>query len=95
MESCILSITYTEAGTHTWPLLLKALAMKRRLLADSPHKTVEVADTAKVLAFATGNKPAFVNKYICTNFHRQPKSATTNSSHCNYSSKQGLGLVKS
>lgn len=60
------SITYTEAGTHTYTVAEKAGNEENVTYDTTVHTvTVEVADNGqgKLVSTITGNKPAFVNKY--------------------------------
>lgn len=60
------SITYTEAGTHTYTVAEKAGNEENVAYDTTVHTvTVEVTDNGqgKLVSTITGNKPAFVNKY--------------------------------
>ena len=60
------SITYTEAGTHTYTVAEKAGNEENVTYDTTVHTvTVEVTDNGqgKLVSTITGNKPAFVNKY--------------------------------
>lgn len=60
------SITYTEAGTHTYTVAEKAGNEENVTYDTTVHTvTVEVADNGqgKLVSTITGDKPAFVNKY--------------------------------
>ena len=60
------SITYTEAGKHTYTVAEKAGNEENVTYDTTVHTvTVEVADNGqgKLVSTITGNKPAFVNKY--------------------------------
>ena len=78
------SITYTEAGTHTYTVAEKA-GNEENVTYDTTVHTVdvEVADNGqgKLVSTITGNKPAFVNKYTAptpppTPNPQQPTPAT-------------------
>ena len=78
------SITYTEAGTHTYTVAEKAGNEENVTYDTTVHTvTVEVADNGqgKLVSTITGNKPAFVNKYTAptpppTPNPQQPTPAT-------------------
>ncbi len=78
------SITYTEAGTHTYTVAEKAGNEENVTYDTTVHTvTVEVADNGqgKLVSTITGNKPAFVNKYTAptpppTPTPQQPTPAT-------------------
>lgn len=78
------SITYTEAGTHTYTVAEKAGNEENVTYDTTVHTvTVEVADNGqgKLVPTITGNKPAFVNKYTAptpppTPNPQQPTPAT-------------------
>ncbi|KXT70379.1 hypothetical protein SGODD07_01544 [Streptococcus gordonii] len=78
------SITYTEAGTHTYTVAEKAGNEENVTYDTTAHTvTVEVADNGqgKLVSTITGNKPAFVNKYTAptpppTPNPQQPTPAT-------------------
>lgn len=60
------SITYTEAGTHTYTVAEKTGNEENVTYDTTVHTvTVEVTDNGqgKLVSTITGNKPAFVNKY--------------------------------
>ena len=78
------SITYTEAGKHTYTVAEKA-GNEENVTYDTTVHTVdvEVADNGqgKLVSTITGNKPAFVNKYTAptpppTPNPQQPTPAT-------------------
>ena len=78
------SITYTEAGTHTYTVAEKAGNEENVTYDTTVHTvTVEVTDNVqgKLVSTITGNKPAFVNKYTAptpppTPNPQQPTPAT-------------------
>ena len=78
------SITYTEAGTHTYTVAEKAGNEENVTYDTTVHTvTVEVTDNGqgKLVSTITGNKPAFVNKYTAptpppTPNPQQPTPAT-------------------
>ena len=78
------SITYTEAGKHTYTVAEKAGNEENVTYDTTVHTvTVEVADNGqgKLVSTITGNKPAFVNKYTAptpppTPNPQQPTPAT-------------------
>lgn len=78
------SITYIEAGTHTYTVAEKAGNEENVTYDTTVHTvTVEVADNGqgKLVSTITGNKPAFVNKYTAptpppTPNPQQPTPAT-------------------
>ena len=78
------SITYTEAGTHTYTVAEKAGNEENVTYDTTVHTvTVEVADNGqgKLVSTITGDKPAFVNKYTAptpppTPNPQQPTPAT-------------------
>ena len=78
------SITYTEAGTHTYTVAEKAGNEENVTYDTTVHTvTVDVADNGqgKLVSTITGNKPAFVNKYTAptpppTPNPQQPTPAT-------------------
>lgn len=78
------SITYTEAGTHTYTVAEKAGNEENVTYDTTVHTvTVEVADNGqgKLVSTITGNKPVFVNKYTAptpppTPNPQQPTPAT-------------------
>ena len=74
------SITYTEAGKHTYTVAEKAGNEENVTYDTTVHTvTVEVADNGqgKLVSTITGNKPAFVNKYtVPTPNPQQPTPAT-------------------
>ena len=78
------SITYTEAGKHTYTVAEKAGNEENVTYDTTVHTvTVEVTDNGqgKLVSTITGNKPAFVNKYTAptpppTPNPQQPTPAT-------------------
>ena len=78
------SITYTEAGKHTYTVAEKAGNEENVTYDTTVHTvTVDVADNGqgKLVSTITGNKPAFVNKYTAptpppTPNPQQPTPAT-------------------
>ena len=78
------SITYTEAGTHTYTVAEKAGNEENVTYDTTVHTvTVEVTDNGqgKLVSTITGNKPAFVNKFTAptpppTPNPQQPTPAT-------------------
>ena len=78
------SITYTEAGKHTYTVAEKAGNEENVTYDTTVHTvTVEIADNGqgKLVSTITGNKPAFVNKYTAptpppTPNPQQPTPAT-------------------